>query len=67
MLIGGYGYEYGKCEVYRFILSFPDGENALKNVNEALNIDNESERLIFINGGFKYEERSKNDTVEGTL
>lgn len=56
-----------KDEVYRFILSFPDGEELLKNVNEALNIDNELERQTFINSGFKYKERSEDDTVEGTL
>ena len=56
-----------KDEVYRFVLSFPDGEELLKNVNEALNIDNELERQTFINSGFKYKERSEDDTVEGTL
>lgn len=56
-----------KDEVYRFILSFSDGEELLKNVNEALNIDNELERQTFINSGFKYKERSEDDTVEGTL
>ena len=56
-----------KDEVYQFIRSFPDGEDLLKNVNEALNIDNESERQSFINSGFKYKERSEDDTVEGTL
>ena len=56
-----------KDEVYRFILSFPDGEELLKNVNEALNIDNELERQTFISSGFKYKERSEDDTVEGTL
>ena len=33
-----------KDEVYQFILSFPDGQELLRNVIEALNIDNESER-----------------------
>ena len=56
-----------KDEVYQFILSFPDGEELLKNVNEALNIDNDSERQMFINSGFKYKERSEDDTVERTL
>jgi len=56
-----------KDEVYQFIRSFPDGEDLLKNVNEALNIDNEIERQAFINSGFKYKERSEADTVEGTL
>ena len=56
-----------KDEVYQFILSFPDGEVLLKNVNEALNIDNDSERQMFINSGFKYKERSEDDTVERTL
>ena len=56
-----------KDEVYRFILSFPDGEELLKNVNEALNIDNEYERQTFINSGFKYKERSEDDTIDGTL
>ena len=37
------------------------------NVNEALNIDNDSERQMFINSGFKYKERSEDDTVERTL
>ena len=56
-----------KDEVYQFILSFPDGEELIKNVNEALNIDNDSERQMFINSGFKYKERSEDDTVERTL
>jgi len=56
-----------KDEVHQFILSFSDGEELLKNVNEALNIDNESERQTFINSGFRYKERSEDDTVEGTL
>ena len=43
------------------------GEELLKNVNEALNIDNDSERQMFINSGFKYKERSEDDTVERTL
>lgn len=56
-----------KDEVYQFILSFPDGEELLKNVNEALNIDNEAERQRFMYSGFKYLERSETDTIENTL
>lgn len=56
-----------KDEVYQFILSFPDGDELLRNVNEALNLDNESERQSFINSGFKYKERAEDDTVEATL
>ncbi|MBP5605834.1 MAG: hypothetical protein J6X60_09885 [Ruminiclostridium sp.] len=55
-----------KDEVYQFIRSFPDGEELLKNVNEALNIDNEAERYRFMNSGFKYLERSETDTTEKT-
>ena len=56
-----------KDEVYQFILSFPDGEELLKNVIEALNIDNKSERDAFVNSGFKYIERTDNDSIENTL
>ena len=56
-----------KDEVYQFILSFPDGEDLLRNVIEALNIDNQKERDSFINSGFKYIERTGNDTIENTL
>ena len=56
-----------KEEIYQFILSFPDGEKLLKNVNNALNIDNESERKKFIESGFKYLERTDGDTIEHTL
>ncbi len=56
-----------KDEVYRFILSFPDGRELLDNVIEALNIDNESEREAFIGSGFRYLERTEGDTLERTL
>ena len=56
-----------KDEVYRFILSFPDGKELLANVIEALNIDNESERQAFVNSGFRYLERTPDDTPERTL
>jgi len=56
-----------KDEVYRFILSFPDGKDLLANVIEALNIDNEAEKQKFIESGFRYYERTGNDTVERTL
>ena len=56
-----------KEEIYRFILSFPDGKELLDNVIEALNIDNEAERQSFIDSGFRYLERSDGDTVERTL
>ena len=35
-----------KDEVYRFILSFSDGEELLKNVNEALNIDYVASKVV---------------------
>ncbi|MCR5123269.1 MAG: hypothetical protein K6B74_12725 [Ruminococcus sp.] len=56
-----------KDEIYRFILSFPDGNELLNNVIEALNIDNETERRQFIESGFTYLERTDGDTVENTL
>ena len=56
-----------KDEVYQFILSFPDGKDLLKNVIEALNIDNEVERQAIIHSGFKYLERTDHDTIENTL
>jgi len=56
-----------KEDVYQFILSFPDGEALLKNVIEALNIDNQKERDNIVNSGFKYIERTDKDTIEGTL
>lgn len=56
-----------KDEVYQFILSFQDGKDLLKNVIEALNIDNQKEYNDFVNSGFKYIERTDSDTVENTL
>ena len=56
-----------KEEIYQFILSFPDGEELLQNVIQALNIDNESERQKFIESGLRYLERSNDDTLEHTL
>ena len=56
-----------KDELFRFILSFPDGKELLHNVNEALNLDNEAERESFIRSGFAYKERSESDTTEDTL
>ena len=56
-----------KDEVYQFILSFPDGQELLRNVIEALNIDNESERHKIVESGFKYLERKEGDTLENTL
>ena len=56
-----------KDEVYQFILSFPDGEALLKNVIEALNLDNQRERDAFLNSGFLCIERTDHDTVENTL
>lgn len=56
-----------KDEVYQFILSFPDGDELLANVIEALNIDNQKERTEIINSGFKYIERTDSDTIKETL
>ncbi len=56
-----------KDEVYQFILSFPDGKDLLKNVIEALNLDNQKEHDYFVNSGFKYIERTESDTIEKTL
>ncbi len=56
-----------KDEVYRFILSFPDGQELLNNVIEALCIDGEAERHAYLDSGFRYLERTDDDTVERTL
>ena len=56
-----------KDEIYQFILSFPDGRELLKNVIEALNYDSQKERENIINSGFKYIERTEQDTIENTL
>ena len=56
-----------KDEVYQFILSFPDGQELLSNVIEALNLDNEAERQSFVESGFRYLERKEGDTIEDTL
>ena len=56
-----------KDEIYQFILSFPDGNELLNNVIEALNIDNISERQKFIDSGFMYKERTDGDTIKETL
>lgn len=56
-----------KDEVYQFILSFDDGKELLSNVIESLNCNNSKERDSIISSGFKYIERSKDDTVENTL
>ena len=56
-----------KDEIYKFILSFPDGNELLNNVIEALNIDKISERQRFIDSGFMYKERSDGDAIEESL
>lgn len=56
-----------KDEVYQFILSFPDGKELMKNVVEALNYNNADKRNEFITSGFRYIERTNNDTIENTL
>lgn len=56
-----------KDEIYQFILSFPDGKDLLKNVIEALNYDSQKEIENIINSGFKYIERTEQDTIENTL
>lgn len=56
-----------KDDVLQFILSFPDGEELLKNVIEGLHYNYETKRNEYINSGFKYIERTSNDTIENTL
>lgn len=56
-----------KDEVYRFIMSFPDGKDLFNNVIEALNYNNAEKREAYINSGFHYIERSWDDTIEGML
>ncbi len=56
-----------KDELYQFILSFPDGKEVLNNVIEALHYDYDTIRSGYINSGFKYRERTKDDTIENTL
>lgn len=56
-----------KDEVYQFILSFPDGKELMKNVVEALNYNSADKRNEFITSGFRYIERTNNDTIENTL
>lgn len=56
-----------KDEVYRFILSFPDGQKLLSNVIDALHYNCDITRDGYINSGFKYLERTDNDTIEQTL
>lgn len=56
-----------KDEVYRFIKSFPDGDELLKNVVEALHYNYKKNRKKFLESGFYYIERSWDDTVDRTL
>ena len=53
--------------IYQFILSFHDGKELLDNVIEALNYDNQKEKDDIISSGFRYIERTEQDTIENTL
>ena len=56
-----------KDEVYQLILSFPDGPELLDNVINALHYNWSNMRDEYVNSGFKYLERTDNDTIEKTL
>jgi len=56
-----------KDELYQFILSFPDGEVLYNNVIEALHYKSSAKREEYINSGFKYIERTHDDSIERTL
>lgn len=56
-----------KQDVYQLILSFPDGEELLQNVVEALHYDAEEVRKSYYNSGFYCIERREDDTIERTL
>ena len=56
-----------KDEVFRFILSFPDGEQLLDNVIEALHYNSEAKRHEYVNSGFRYIQRRDDDTIERML
>ncbi len=51
----------------QFILSFPDGEDLLKNVIEALHYRADEIRKSYYDSGFCCIERTGHDTIEGTL
>lgn len=56
-----------KDDIYQFIRSFPDGEQLLNNVVEALHYNSAANREGYVNSGFYYIERAADDTVEKTL
>lgn len=56
-----------KDEILRFILSFPDGQELLNNVINALHYNWNNTRTGYIESGFRYIERTENDTIEKTL
>lgn len=56
-----------KQEVFQFILSFPDGNELLQNVIEALHYDAEEVRKSYYDSGFYCIERREDDTIERTL
>ena len=56
-----------KQDVYQLIMSFPDGDKLLKNVEEALHFDSAEVRQSYYDSGFYCIERREDDTIQKTL
>lgn len=56
-----------KQDIYQLIMSFPDGEQLMRNVTEALHYDSAEAIKSYYDSGFYCIERRYDDTVEKTL
>lgn len=56
-----------KQDVYNLIKSFPDGDEVMRNVIEALHYKSEEHRREYFESGFLCIERRDDDTIERTL
>lgn len=56
-----------KQDVYQLIKSFPDADELLHNVIEAIHYNSASERKSYYDSGFYCIERREDDTIENTL
>jgi len=56
-----------KDDIFRLIMSYPDGQELFENVVEALHYNTASKIQEFQNSGFRYIERRDDDTIERTL
>ena len=56
-----------KQDIYQLIKSFPDGNELLQNVIEAMHYDAAAKRKSYYDSGFYCIERREDDTIEKTL